>query len=425
MRTLIFLGAVNLTGENGDIERQQSEGSHSVEVKRVVNARSAGSTVTDSQIREKEITLNGVILDDGNRTIDDLWAEIKQELNKPNRYLRFTKTWYTIYTPTSAELWTLSDDAVNKVSTLVDRFFDAGLMFDLDVSVDADNQATLTYFDGNSVGADLDEFEGTGRIEMPFKLTDVENITGIMLKVGSDASNYLTYTFQAQYDGYQLTEGWNYFSAGWNEFTEVGDIDPNLMGRYIQVQVQYSVNQADATGFVFGGLIWQKEDDARNYVIRDNGATEDEEQGSKTMKEFTLSLLVPKGLGTSTGYKTYFTQAGLAGATNDISATFEGSYDPEPIISLLFSSVTNMDKILITNQKTGDTVTLDETWAVNDLVVVDLEAGQVTRNGALINFESVLPRFLLGKNKINITLTSTSENIQSQTTNNTNLKGEL
>lgn len=116
-------------------------------------------------------------------------------------------------------------------------------------------------------------------------------------------------------------------------------------------------------------------------------------------------LCQPFGYATST---TSFTADDVTASSYEDSHTTVGTYKPEPTITLTFNSASDVTSVAFTNTTTGDTITIEETIAEDDVLVVNCETHKVTLNGTQIDFNGPIPVFNTGENEFQIDVGSTS-----------------
>lgn len=422
---LIMYGGFALTGSPNLFTSASDDLLSVMQIQTENNARAAGRTVVTSDVDEKTISLKVTAASDPSREAIDVWNELMAEFEKMGRFLRVTPAtnWEQLTPLLSADDYQLTGDATNRVYMTTRRILNAGIGFDILTGLSVSNYAKIT----NTAlgGVDLSAYNGMGNFEVSLFVPDAAYVTSVQLQVGSDISNYATYLFTLQYDGTPISDGWNYFSIPWALMTITGAVDPNLMARFVDVQINYTADQQTVLGCVLGGIIWQNDDRSVNYKTYYAGFDVEKTDRKATRISGTLKLLNPEGLGESTSLETLNSLSGQTSASNSIVSTFEGTYPPRPVVRMRFSTVTNLSSVVLTNQTTGDVVTITPVaWAANDVVEFNLITKQVLINNRTVAYANVLPRFSLGRNKLNITLTSTSQVTISQTTNNTNLKGQ-
>lgn len=422
--TLVQYAGYTLTG-NPNIYTSDDEGSysHNIVIDRLPNARSAGSTVVDSEVSDKSISLDSTIITDEYRTSLEVFNELNRVLEEKGRYLRFVQEWEDVTSIASTTGWSFESDAGVRVPELSQskRVFDNGLSVQVDAGGDFVDLITET-----GTGANLSTKEGTGNFEFFLYISDVNGFGYVLLDIGGAETDYLEYTFTEQGDGKPVQNGWNWFSIPAAQMTEVGTPDWGNMGVFQYLYVGYDSPVVNDIEIVYGGAIWQNDDNTKNYVAHPSGVLSESNRGITSFKRCTLNFLANKGISETTVADIVYNADALTGAVNSFSVDLEGSYTPLPRLVIEFNTVTGMGTdITITNNTTGDSVVLSQTWAANDVVVVDFSANTVTKNGTQIGYNYVLPRFVLGVNTVTVTLSASSPNVQSQTTNNADLKGEV
>ena len=95
--------------------------------------------------------------------------------------------------------------------------------------------------------------------------------------------------------------------------------------------------------------------------------------------------------------------------TSPFSKTFTitGSVGPYPIITLDFTSGSNVSVIVITNTTTGDSITITRGFADAESLVVDCDGMTVKVDGTEVDFSGVFPEFVVGSNTLQVTVTGT------------------
>jgi phage-related protein len=424
--TLITYGAYNLTSPNIFTSDDNGDGSANIDVARVRNSKNAGSTVVDSQLNEKNISLSTTVVSDDYREMIDVYNELQQTLEEKGRYLRFIRTWDLI-TPMQTDTdWIASGDTVNRAYDTENRVFSGSISFDADVSVSSDDLVSI--YNTSLDGINLATRANQGDFECFVYIPDNTNVTSVVLRVGSSVSGYYSHTFTTQVDGTAIQNGWNLFGEAWGNFSETGVIDISQVGSFTQVIVNYSSSQTDLTGFRLGGVLWELDSQTTNYKVFPTAITKDSNRGNNTYRELELQFVNYTGYGESSAYDTAYSGSALTGTSNDADIQLYGSFEPMPVLTYTFSSITNMKEIVLTNNTNGDVVTIasgDTAWSANDVIIIDLEGQKVTKNGNNHDFSDVLPRFRLGLNKLNFGLTATNESTITQDTYTLDLKGEI
>lgn len=148
--------------------------------------------------------------------------------------------------------WTAGDDATN-VTTDTDEFKEGtgSINFDIDVSQDADNKATLSLSD--MTAQDLDAFEDTGKWRMWVYLPDVTYITSTTFRWGSSSTKYWELDKESDYKLHAFHDGWNLIEFSWGDsaVTETGSPVTADAGAidYLALIINYSSSQPDDTDF--------------------------------------------------------------------------------------------------------------------------------------------------------------------------------
>jgi len=420
---LVLYGSQNLTGGYINVSEEKGDGEHSIDIRRISNAMGKGTSVVSTKLNEKDIKFNGYVVSDDYKSIKEILEELNVSLNNQDRYLRISKVWAEVMDTSSEDGWNVIGDSTSKELDYDERQFTGSVMFNVDVVGSGDS-----YYGGlendELDGLDLLAYDGTGDFEFSLYIPDVEFVESVEITIGSDDSNYLVKNITNQYDGEAIESGWNWFSFAWTDGLETGTVDAGLIGRYVQVKINYSDQQADLEGFRLGSVIWVDRISTINYRCYETVLGFNKQH--RDWGEFSLSFLNYEGTGESTSLETAFLIQKIDEVSYDFDVYFYGSHTPEPIITfVLNTSVVALNKIVITNLTTGDNAELDETWAVGDTVVINTKEKWVKLNNEEIDYDSVLPRFVIGKNEMNITLVDTGEDLVEQTTQNVDLKGEV
>lgn len=423
-KTLIQYGALNLSKSYIITSDVTGERGHSHTVQRLTNTRTPGSTPVSRNLQEKTINLAGSIIANSVKTVEDIINEVNAALSDGDRYYRSLRQWSLLLEPASTYSWTPGGDGTAAALDTSEAWFETSLKFDVDVSLSADDYVEYSTDDG--IGTNLESYEGTGNFEIGIYIPDPTYITSVSFRVGSDISNYLSSgDLTTQFDGQPIKQGWNWFSIGWDTMVMTGTIDPGLIGRYLYFKMAYTSAQADINNVRFAGMIWQNDEITKNYRCYSSKIDPEDQHFQKSFTNFNLDLLAYKGYGESTTEKIAYSGVGSTNPAS-ISMDLSGNESPEPVIALKMTNVTNLDTVTLQNNTTGDQVIIDPTsWTANDNINIDTESKAVTQNNSALDYTSVLPRFVVGKNKLSFSLTSSSQDTQQQATNNTDLSGEI
>ena len=153
------------------------------------------------------------------------------------------------YTGWDANINLATDPAVNgvwtgtgAVSTLAVDTYDT---FEQNSSISFNYSGTSGAFTNSTMTAiDLSRYVARSSIYLNLNLTSVTNFTSVVIKVGSDASNYVTMTATTDYLGIAPTVGWNRFGFAWTGTTTTVGTPVVTAINYVQVTLAYSVNPA-------------------------------------------------------------------------------------------------------------------------------------------------------------------------------------
>jgi hypothetical protein len=117
---------------------------------------------------------------------------------------------------------------------------------------------------------------------------------------------------------------------------------------------------------------------------------------------FTLELVAADPIAVTPTYVDInFSLASVDHKTQALSLL--GTYYPEPIITITFSS--GVSSVVIGNDYLGQAITLGSV-TTSDIIVVDISKKQVTKNSVVIDYTGVFPTFNYGTNNLTITLGS-------------------
>lgn len=115
--------------------------------------------------------------------------------------------------------------------------------FDLPASLSFDYSGTSgTLTNSTMEQTDLSRYEKRSAFYLDIFLQSVTSFTSVTIKVGSDASNYITVTATTDYIGVTPIVGWNRFKFTWNgSTTTVGTPDVENMD-YVEITIAYGSN---------------------------------------------------------------------------------------------------------------------------------------------------------------------------------------
>lgn len=171
--------------------------------------------------------------------------------------------------------WTVDADATNlTVDTSEFKEHSASLNFDVDVSLDAANTATVYIADVSN--KNFASVEDLGSLMAWVYLPDATETTSVTLVWSSDASvtpdtvsNYWTSTQTTDAQGNTFVNGWNRLKFDWNESTMIGSPDASSVG-YFQFDVDYSGSQVDDTDYRINDLSMVRPEPLKFYYVSYN-----------------------------------------------------------------------------------------------------------------------------------------------------------
>lgn len=118
-------------------------------------------------------------------------------------------------------------------------------------------------------------------------------------------------------------------------------------------------------------------------------------------------------IGTATSSTTLFSLSAVT--TSSASATFnvDGSYLAEPLINLVFNSVTGGTggSVNLFNGRTGQGITITGNFATGSILSIDSLNYTATLNGQNIDFEGLFPSFPAGTQQFGYSDTFTTRNV--------------
>ena len=121
--------------------------------------------------------------------------------------------------------------------------------------------------------------------------------------------------------------------------------------------------------------------------------------------EISLRAIDPAGYGTSTVSKTW---TGITTTDYTGTLTAEGTFYPEPTITITVNTATNLTRIQITNTATGDEILCQGTIVAGDVIKIDIENLTVLQNTNSMTYQGKFPKFGVGENKWECTFTATA-----------------
>lgn len=201
--------------------------------------------------------------------------------------------------------WTVDADATNLTQDSSEYKEGASsLNFDLDVSADAANTATVYIPDASA--KDFSAVEDLGSFLLWVYIPDVTYTTSVTLVWSSDTastpstvSNYWTSTQTTNYQGEAFVNGWNRVKFDWDTSTLVGSPDETAIV-YYQVDIDYNASQADDTDYRINDLRMVRPEKLTFHYISYNVG---ENSGGTAITAFTADSDVPFFSGKYDQYK--------------------------------------------------------------------------------------------------------------------------
>lgn len=140
---------------------------------------------------------------------------------------------------------TLSGDATNLELDISETVDGQALKFDIDVSNDVANSATINV----PIDLDLTTFKYTGSVVGSVFIQDASNTTSVGVKLQTDISNYYTFTAPTPFNKTSFTDGWNRIVVSWDDMVETGTVDIEDIN-FIDITINYDVAQTDTVARV-------------------------------------------------------------------------------------------------------------------------------------------------------------------------------
>ena len=188
--------------------------------------------------------------------------------------------------------------------------------------------------------------------------------------------------------------------------------------------VYYDSQMVDQTDFRLGGILWQEEGRTRNFRAFVEDFSVEMKHYDITRANCNILALAYEGIAESTNTYNVLGLTAQTGATATGTIILDGTHTPYPSILIDITSATNVSGITLANTTTGDSVVISRTYSAGEKIVIDTDNRIVTSNGVLVDYDDVLPRFVLGENDIQISISSTGVESEDETTQNANLTGE-
>jgi hypothetical protein len=142
--------------------------------------------------------------------------------------------------------WAVTGDAENIGTDEVNYETGSGsISFDVDVSDSGSDYAGITTSDMDAV--DLTDYLNKGKVFLRVRLPSATYVSSVLVRWGSDSSNYYENSATTPYHGGAWRSGWNRVGINWFGATTTGTPDYENID-YMEVRVVYSASQTDMQG---------------------------------------------------------------------------------------------------------------------------------------------------------------------------------
>lgn len=423
MENLILYGAQNLSNKKFGINQISGFRGSMTSIQKIVNARFPGSTVVDKKVDDRSLNAKGVIRATSYQNLEGVINEYSKAFSEEDRYFRISPNYHIFTTMTDETGWQTGGDSTSMSFDNENfQYGDGSIKFDSDVSIAT---GEVDIYTTTATGANLSSYGTRGAFEIWVYLPQAKGITGIELTIGNDGSNHYDSTVTKQYDDSEFKVGWNYLSYEVSTMNITGTIDPYDIGSSIAVSIYYDSQMEDRSDFRLGGVLWQEEERTRNFRAYIEDFNVDMQHYDIARAGCNLSVFVYEGVAESTGTFNVLGLAEQTSATATGEVVLDGTYTPYPSVTIDLTTATNVSGITLANTTTGDSVVVTRTYSAGEKVIIDTDKRAITVNGVLVDYDDVLPRFTLGENNIQISISSTGEESEDETTQNSNLTGEI
>lgn len=414
METLVYFGSHNLQKGIFTVSLGDWRSSAPELVQIQTPARANGDSVVNVRTGSKTIDIEGNLksgITPSPSDIEEAIKQLDQIFNvKEAHYLRSVPDYLEIIPTDTATGWTASDDVANlALNTTSFQHGVDSLGFDIDVSADADNKATLTY---TGDAYDLSAHSGEGNIEFWLNIPDAYYVTSVDFRLGNDSSNYYSVNFTTDYESNPISNGANLFSADLSAMTETGTVNDATLD-YCVIVINYSASTEDVTGCYVDGIMWVNEDRVRNYPCFRSGPVERENYHYQiTNTIWRTSFINHKGYAISTHTYGAFDVATTTTSTDDETMDLVGSIDLLPLFTILINTATQIDAVSLSNLSTGEEIEFNAgTLANGDTLIFGGVDKANFKNSSALDFSGVIPKFKPGHNRARLSVTGTSDTV--------------
>lgn len=132
------------------------------------------------------------------------------------------------------------------------------------------------------------------------------------------------------------------------------------------------------------------------------------EDSSVDFTSYTLDLLATEPTESTVAAVENFT--GKTGVFSEV-IDFDGSFYPEPVITITVNSETSLSKFVLSSSSSGISITVNAAFEANDVLIINTKEKKVLLNAVEIDYSGAFPKFAAGENTVTITPTSTAHNL--------------
>lgn len=124
---------------------------------------------------------------------------------------------------------------------------------------------------------------------------------------------------------------------------------------------------------------------------------------------FTMELVAADPAGYGSSYSRPWTN--IYTSVYDCTLTAEGSWYPEPVITISVVAETNVGQIKFRNDTTGTECKIDMDFSAGDEIIISCITSAITVNGNQVNFSGAIPKFEDGVNRLTATFTGDARDV--------------
>lgn len=415
MATQIIYGYQNLT--NNKMTTNATDGGRNT-APNLINStelsRTNGAIVTNVKPSSKVITLTGSMQVPSGSSLSllDIATEYDEALDKEDRILRIVRSYTEVASMSAISGWSLGGDATNLTADSTNyQYGTASLNFDINTV----SSSNLTIENSTLTQVDLSAVDETGSFGLWVFLPSKDYFTDLTLRVGNDSSNYWSGTLTTNHEG-TVDSGWNYFVFEWSQMSETGTVTPSAID-YVYIDIDYSGSSPVETDYRVDGLVWNDEDETRNYRAYRQSFDKGDLAFQTQTTDISIELFIYEGIGFSTFTEQILNDTNITSVTTTNRIDFGGSYEPVPVMTVDVTTATNLADITIKNLENNQQVSVTPS-SINDgdIFTFDFAGKDVAQNDESIDYDSVFPVIQPERVGIELILGSSAANTQQQTT---------